>query len=406
MTTTTDMAARPYSASTDANLLAAATSLIPALRSRSAETDALARLPDATIAEFEEARLFEMLVPKKYGGLQSSLRTFMDVVVEVGRGDGSAAWTLSLTSANIWMAAVMYPGHVADEVFSNGRGFRTTGVLTPRSVKTRNVDGGVVIEEGTWGFNSGVYHAQWDILTIPLFNDAGQMIDSGSALVPTSQITLLDDWDTIGLRGSGSTSISVKDVFVPNERIARMSKNLQEDYASKELRDEPLYRMPLIPFLTTKLVFPSLGMAKAALELFLEKAPHRSVPYTFYEKLDEAPITHLQVAEASSKIDAAELLLGQSVDDLEESNASNIKMPLERRARVWRNAGAASRLIWEAVDLLAGASGGSFAQVKNPMNRLWRDVRVASMHGGIVPSSTMEIFGRILSGKAPNTPLL
>jgi len=392
-------------ATTDVNLVAAATALIPTLRSRSSETDALARLPDSTIADLEKAHLFDMLVPKIYGGLQCSLRTFMDAVVELGRGDGSAAWTVALLSSSTWMAATLYPKHVVDEVFSGGK-FRTGGVLAPRTVKAKRVDGGVLIEEGSWSFNSGVDHAQWDILGIPIFDESGQFIDSGSALIPVSQVTLLHDWDTIGLRGSGSTSVAVKDVFVPNERIALLSKTLQEDYASTHLRDEPLYRLALIPFLATKLVFPALGIAKAALELFLEKAPHRGIAYTWYEKQDEAAITHLQAGEASAKIDAAELMLRRSVDVLEASAASGTRMALEQRARIRRDAGAASQSIWEAMDLLAGASGGSFAYTKNPMNRLWRDARVAGMHGGLNASANLELFGRILCKKEPNIPLL
>jgi alkylation response protein AidB-like acyl-CoA dehydrogenase len=392
-------------ATTDVNLVAAATALIPTLRSRSSETDALARLPDSTIADLEKAHLFDMLVPKIYGGLQCSLRTFMDAVVELGRGDGSAAWTVALLSSSTWMAATLYPKHVVDEVFSGGK-FRTGGVLAPRTVKAKRVDGGVLIEEGSWSFNSGVDHAQWDILGIPVFDESGQFVDSGSALIPVSQVTLLHDWDTIGLRGSGSTSVAVKDVFVPNERIALLSKTLQEDYASTHLRDEPLYRLALVPFLATKLVFPVLGIAKAALELFLEKAPHRGIAYTWYEKQDEAAITHLQAGEASAKIDAAELMLRRSVDVLEASAASGTRMALEQRARIRRDAGAASQSIWEAMDLLAGASGGSFAYTKNPMNRLWRDARVAGMHGGLNASANLELFGRILCKKEPNIPLL
>jgi 3-hydroxy-9,10-secoandrosta-1,3,5(10)-triene-9,17-dione monooxygenase len=390
---------------TDLNLAAAATSLISTLRSRSSETDALARLPDATVADLEKAHLFDMLVPKMYGGRQCSLRTFMDVVVELGRGDGSAAWVVALLSASTWMAATLYPKHVVDEIFSGGN-FRTAGVLVPRKVKTKRVNGGVLIEEGLWNFNSGVYHAQWDILSIPIFDESGQFLDSGSALIPTSEVRLLHDWDSIGLRGSGSTSIEVKDVFVSNERIALLSKTLVEDYASTHLRDEPLYRLALVPFLATKLVFPGLGIAKAALELFLEKAPHRGIAYTWYEKQDEAAITHLQAGEASAKIDAAELMLRRSFDVLEASAASGTRMALEQRARIRRDAGTASQLIWEAMDLLAGASGGSFAYAKNPMNRLWRDVRVAGMHGGLNASANMELFGRILCKKEPNTPLL
>ena len=137
-----------------------------------------------------------------------------------------------------------------------------------------------------------------------------------------------------------------------------------------------------------------------------DKRSADAFPYTSHEKQDEAAITDLQVGEASAKIDAAELMLRRSVDEIEASAASSTRMTVERRGRIRRDAGAASRLIWEAVDLLAGASGGSFAYTKNPMNRLWRDARVAGMHGGLNASANLELFGRILCKKEPNIPLL
>jgi 3-hydroxy-9,10-secoandrosta-1,3,5(10)-triene-9,17-dione monooxygenase len=402
---TMNVAATLEPASVSADVVAAAAALVPTLRSRSSETDRLARLPDATIADFERARLFDMLVPAMYGGLQCPLRTYMDAVVQVGRGDGSAAWTLALLSVGTWMATTFFPKRVIDDRYSESGMFRSATVLAPSRVKTRPVVGGVLIEEGLWSFNSGVHHAQWDSLGIPIHDEVGQIVGRGSALIPMSQITLLNDWDTIGLRGSGSTSVTVKDVFVPNERIALLSKALQEDYASTHL-PKRLYRLPLVPLLATNLVFPALGMAKAALELFLEKAPNRGIAYTWYEKQDEAAVTHLQVGEVSAKIDAAELILRRSVDELEASADRGVSMTRGQRARIWRDAGFASQLLWESVDKLAAASGGTFAQTANAMNRLWRDVRVAGLHGALCTSTTMELFGRMLSGKEPNNALI
>jgi 3-hydroxy-9,10-secoandrosta-1,3,5(10)-triene-9,17-dione monooxygenase len=400
-----DVATTLDAATVSVDVVAAASALVPKLRSRSVETDRLARLPDATIADFEQARLFDMLVPTMYGGLQCPLRSYMDAVVQVGRGDGSAAWTLALLSVGTWMATTFYPKAVTDERYLEPGMFLSATVLSPRKVKTRSVGGGIVIEEGLWSFNSGAHHARWDNLGIPIHDEAGQLVGRGSALIPMSQIAFLNDWDAIGLRGSGSTSVTVKDVFVPNERIALFSKILKEDYPSVHLPSR-LYRMPLVPFLATNLVFPALGIAKAALELFLEKTPTRGIAFTWYEKQDEAAVTHLQVGEVSAKIDAAELILQRSVDELETTADCGVKMTREQRVRIWRDAGFASQLIWEAVDKLAAASGGSFAAAANPMNRLWRDLRVAGLHGGICTSTTMELFGRIVSGKEPNTALI
>jgi 3-hydroxy-9,10-secoandrosta-1,3,5(10)-triene-9,17-dione monooxygenase len=193
---------------------------------------------------------------------------------------------------------------------------------------------------------------------------------------------------------------------VPHERISLLSKTLQEDRPASRIHDEPLYGLPLVPFFATKLVFPILGMAKAALELFVEKAPHRGIPYTIYERQDEASVTHLLLGEASSKIDAAETVLRRSARELDASVNGGRRMTLEQRARIWRDAGFACRSLWEAIDMLAGASGGSFANADNPMNRLWRDTRVASLHGGLSTSTAMELFGRLLSGQKSHVPLL
>jgi 3-hydroxy-9,10-secoandrosta-1,3,5(10)-triene-9,17-dione monooxygenase len=134
-------------------------------------------------------------------------------------------------------------------------------------------------------------------------------------------------------------------------------------------------------------------MAKAMFEMFAIGTAKRGIAFTRYERQDEAGLTH-----------AAEALLRRSVDSLETTATGGAPMPLEQRIRIWRDAGFASQLIWEAADLMAGASGGAIANIGNPMSRLWRDVRVAGLHGAICTSTTMEVFGRVLLGKTPNTP--
>ncbi|WP_420992965.1 acyl-CoA dehydrogenase family protein [Cupriavidus sp. 30B13] len=396
----------PASPATPAELVRRATAMVPALRARTAEVDTLARLPETTIRELDEARIFDLMVPRTHGGLQTSVRTYMEVVTEIGRGDGSAAWACALINICNWMVAALYPQHVTDEIFAAGGKIRTSGVLSPRVAKVRREQGGYLIEEGLWGFNSGVYHAQWDLLGIPLVDETGVAADQGLALIPTEQVTLLHDWDTIGLRGSGSTSVSVKNVFVPDERIAALSAAIEGQYASAHLGGEALYRTAFVPFLAIILVFPAMGIARAALELFLQKLPGRPIQYTWYEKQAEAAVTHLQVGEASAKIDAAQLVIARCVDELDASAARGEYMDVETRARIRRDTGYAGKLIWEAVDILATASGGSLAGSRNPFNRIWRDARIANLHGIVCPTTNLELFGRILCGQVPNTPLV
>jgi alkylation response protein AidB-like acyl-CoA dehydrogenase len=398
--------ATPVASTADRDLIAAAAALIPVLRARSNETAGLAKLPEATIADLEAARLFDMTVPGMYGGLQTSLRTLMEVIVQLARGDGSVAWTVDLLSSATWSAAAMFPKSVTDVVFAPGKNARVAGSMNFGNATTRRVDGGIIIEEGIWHFNSGVEHAGWDILGIAVAGEAGDAVDRFNALLPISDVTPLHDWNTSGLRGSGSTSVAVKNVFVPHERLVNLGNCLREEYGAFHLQHEPLYRMPLVAMLATKLVFPALGMAKVALELFVEIAPHRSIAFTPYDKQNEAVVTHLQVAEASMKIDTAELLLQRAADELDGIVSTGGTLPFAERIRIRRDAGYANQLVWEAMEILANASGGSFASVENGMNRIWQDVRVASLHGGVTCSTVMELFGRVMCGLPPNTPLI
>ena len=390
----------------DPAVVARASALIPTLRARAKETDALSKLPDTTIKDLNDARLLELLTPRRYGGLQTNVATYKAACAEIGRGCGSAGWIVALTNICNWLAATMYPQAVTDEMFGRPGGVRGCGVLPPRKAKVRKVNGGMHIDEGLWGFNSGVYHANLDMLGIPVLDDDGKVIDEGLAIVPMEKVEILNDWDTIGLRGSGSSSVAVRDCFVPMERIASIPKAIQGQFNSRHLDDQPLYRLPFVPFLSLLLSFPQLGAGKGALDVFLEKMPSRGIQYTSYTKQAEAPVTHLQVAEASAKLDAAEAVIDRAIEAIEDAARADESMEFNARAKVRRDAGMASQLIWEAVDTLASGCGGSFAASGNLVNRYWRDVRIAGLHGVLCTTTSFELYGRLLSGQEANTPLV
>src|SRR5216683_5896102 len=139
----------------DPDVVAKADALRLTLRERATDTDRLARLPEATVADLEQARLFEITTPRRNGGLQLDVRTFMDAMVALGRGDASVSWVATLVNINNWFIATLFPPQVSEEVFAKP-GARVAAVLQPRSCKLRRVRGGFHIEEGLWPFNSAV----------------------------------------------------------------------------------------------------------------------------------------------------------------------------------------------------------------------------------------------------------
>ena len=388
------------------DLRAYAASLIPTLKARARETAALGRLPAETIADLEAGGLLSMTTPRKYGGPSVSVRTFLEVVAELGKADASVAWVTALTNVSTWSAATFFGERAAEELFGDGPKARVVGVLSPRKAVVKKVEGGYLIEEGLWGFNSGIYHANWDLLGIPIVDAAGNVIDQGVSLVPTSQVKILDDWNVIGISGSGSSSVSVSNVFVPDARVTSVSKAITGDYESRHLADEPLYSVACMPMLAIILAFPALGLGVAALETFLEGLPRRGIQYSWYTKQAEAPVTHLMVGEASAKLEGARAILEKHADALDACARDGRYMEFLDRARVRRDVGFAEKLLWEAVDMLATASGGSLAAVGNPFNRLWQDARIASLHGIVTPATNFETYGRILCGMEPGTPFI
>jgi len=380
------------------DVVARAGALRSTLRERSTETDRLAKLPEATVADLEETRLFEITTPRLYGGLQLDVRTYMEAMVELGRGDASVSWAATLVNINNWFVATLFPPQVSEEVFANP-GTRVAAVLQPRSCKVRRVSGGFHIEEGLWPFNSGVYHAQWDMLGFPARDEAGAYL--AFALLPLSDIQILDDWDTIGIRGSGSSSVAVRDVFVPDIRVARADSAQPGKYSSTQLEHEWLYRAAFIPLGQIIIAFPALGAGLAALDAFMAQLPRRAIAYSPYSKQGEAPVTHLQLGEASAKIDTARMIIEHAADEIQRHAKAGCVIDQMSQARIRRDTGFASRLIWEGIDILAGASGGSFASVANPLNRIWRDARVAGLHATLVPSTVFELYGRMMCGLAP-----
>lgn len=381
------------------DIVARARSLVPRLREAQAEIDRLARIPDELVEAFEAAGIYALTIPKAYGGQECSVSTWREVVTELGRGDAGAAWAVTLVTACNWMAAGLYPRHVADEVFAKP-GTRVAGVFSPRGVKARRAQGGIIVEQGIWFFNSGVYQADWDLLGVPMLNEAGEQTGAGVAIVPMSDVKLLNDWDTSGLRGSGSTNVTMEDVFIPDERIVGLQAS-NDGRQARTFPDAALYKSAFAPLMVSCLAFPTLGAGMHMVEEFMQTLPKRDIKLTPYTKQGEAPGTHIMLGEATAKLDAAKLLMWKATADIDEWAGRGEYMPEADRARLVRDSAYADQLVWEAVDLIASAAGGSFARRVNVLNRVWQDVKVANMHPFITQTVNYEAYGRLLCGVRP-----
>lgn len=385
-----------------AELVRRASELVQLIRDNATWSEDNRRIPDDVLAALADAGLLRTRVPAQYGGYEANVRTLVDVITELGRGDASAAWTFSVWSICSWLVG-LFPDEVQDEVFATPN-VRVCGLLSPTGM-AEPADGGLVVN-GRWGFNTGALHSQWNSLVAMAPAPGGDGLWPVMALVPMSELQIVDDWHTTGLRGSGSVTVVAENVLVPMRRVLPMVPALQGHVGTARNADNPVYRTPLMLTAAASTVGTVVGQAKAAGELFFDRLPGRKITYTTYDHQGEAPVTHLQVARAAVRVDEAEFHAHRAADLLDGKGVSGEPWTIEERARVRLDLGRAYELAQEAVGIYHTASGASSIYTNVPIQRVQRDVQALNLHAILHPDNNYELYGRILCGLEPNTAYL
>lgn len=346
------------------------------------------------------AKLFNLLVPERLGGPGASARTMIEVLIELGRGDGSAGWTAALVNACTWFC-VTYGEQAQQDVWGDNPDAKACGIFFPGMTRRHElgtgekVDGGYVLS-GRYPYASGNVVADWATLGMLVDGPNGPTMAMG--IVGCEDWTVEDTWFTLGMRGTGSNTLVVDEVFVPDHRIQTFDALATGDYATPFKDCEPLSRASFLPVGTVILAAPAVGLAKAALQYSLEKLPQRSVGYTVYTEARNSPTHQLAIAQAASNIDAAHLLLGRAADDIDTFAAAGGYPADQARARIRMDTGHAVTLCEKAIDLLMTANGaGAFAQ-DGLLGRIWRDANTGGRHAFATPEIGKEVYGRLLLG--------
>ena len=387
----------------DAELVARAERLVPELRERVATAERLRRLPDENVAAVRSAGLFKVLQPRSFGGHQASLRTHIDVVATLARGCAATGWCAGVIHAHSWLMG-LFPWQAQEDAYGSDPDTIISAVISPRGAAKR-VEGGYLLS-GAWTFCSGCEHARFLLLGAAVQDDAGANVDEGDLLVPVGDVTIKDDWNVIGLRGTGSCSIVAENVFVPGHRYLSLPAAIAGKAPGIEQQQGWLYRAAAVPVLALAITPAALGIAEAALATFIQRLPGREVAYTQREMQKDMAVTHLQVAEAGTKIDTARLILYHCADEIEAAARAGDTMAFTKRARVRMDCAWAVRLCVEGVEILMLASGGSGISESNAVQRAWRDLHAINMHGLLNLQTNQEMYGRVLLGLKPNTPLI
>jgi alkylation response protein AidB-like acyl-CoA dehydrogenase len=381
-----------------ATLIARAASLRPLLERNAERTEAERRLPDEVVQALRETGLCALMVPKRFGGYQTSIRTYIDVLSELGCGCGSTAWVASLINICAWLAS-LFPERAQRDIWESNPDAWAAGSLAPNGSETP-VEGGWRVT-GRWPWASGSLHAQWGACGIHMKDERGEMINFGLSLMPMNQLTIEDTWFMAGMKGTGSNTIVAKDVFVPEHRFLPYPRAFGGEYRT-EFTDEAVYRVALVPVTVLILAAAQIGVARAALEHVVGKSRSRGITHTNFPLQAESAGFQMQVAEAAMKIDTAVLHVRRAADDLDRAAEEGRHMDLTARARVRIDTALAARCCREAVEVLVAAHGTSSLADSNRLQRLWRDVHTASHHAITEWQVNLEVYGKALLGVEPN----
>jgi alkylation response protein AidB-like acyl-CoA dehydrogenase len=384
-----------------ADVVERAVKIRPVLRANAEQADHDRMLPPATVDALLDNELINLMVPRRFGGLQCNVRTYVDTVIEIARGDSSAGWYGFILNCAGWVTG-MYPEAAQKEVWGKNPKAITSSILAPTATATP-VEGGVRLT-GEWAFASGCRHANWAQVAYPILED-GAMVDTGLALVPIEEMTFKDTWFMAGMSGTRSDTIATRATFVPDHRILRMSQWLSRETLT-EYQDEAEYRTCNKVALQVMTVPPVLGIAQAALDETLERlkaAPGKRIAYSYVTDSRTFSGTQSSVARAAILIDSAILQTRRWADEMDVYAQRDEAFPLLEQTKAQMSTAFAIRSCQEAMRLLLNVQGASSFASSNPMQRLWRDFEVASRHGLLNAELIEDVYGKALLGVTDDT---
>ena len=372
--------------------------VVPDLQTLCLDEEKAGRLSDRTIATLARIGVYDMSIPLEYGGSAMSTLDQLRVYTAVAKIAGSTGWVSWVTTTHVrWIA--MFSEQAREEVYGmDWHAPRVSGVIAPTGPgRARAVEGGYMLQ-GKWPFCSGCRHTAWSIL--------GGLCDrpDGSkevilSLVPHTDLTILDDWAVSGMKATGSNTVQLAtEVFVPHYRTISMMDAFIGRWASEPL-SQPLYKNHFGAYTTLLSGATPLGMAKGALDYYMAHIGKRAITSTDYKVQADAPITHLQLVEAISRIDAAEMLLAADAKEIDRRAMQGESCDELFRAKVRYNVARSVRDCSKAIEILHRGSGASTILEKNPMQRYARDARVATVHAQFNYETCAEDYGRALCGK-------
>ena len=351
-------------------------------------------LPQDIRNALHEARIFRLLLPRTYDGEEVEPATFVAAVEEIAKADASTAWCMAQGSGCSMAAAYLDPG-VAREIFGGPQAVLAWGPVGPNA-KATAVDGGFRVN-GTWLYASGSRHADWlgghchlvDAQGEPCVGADGKPIER-TMLFPKISATVRDVWQVMGLKGTGSDTYTVADLFVP----ARYT--FTREAAADRRESGALYRFTTFQLFGASFAGVALGIARATLDAFIEMASTK-IPMLAAKPLRENAVVQSHVAMAEAKLRASRAFLMQALDQMWDAAVAGKDFTLQQRATLRLAAVYAIHQSKDVVDSAYHLAGGSAVFENQAFERRLRDIHAVTQQ---VQSQLVnfEVAGQVFLG--------
>jgi len=358
--------------------------------------------PAENIELLRSIKFMRAFQPKKYGGLEISMPEFGDCVAALAGACAGTAWAASLLATHSHQMA-LFPALAQEEFWGGDPDATASSSIAPFG-KIREVEGGVVIN-GDMRWSSGCDFAQWAILGF-FRHDAGGKAVYCFGVVPRFQYEIIDDWYVAGIKASGTKTLALKDVFIPEHRIQSARDMMTGNSGGFGLYpDSKIFYSPYRPYFASGFSAVSLGIAERMLEVFKEKTRGRVRAYTLAEAGTATPAL-MRLAESTHQVGAARALLEKTWDDQAEHSEAR-RYPDQRTLSFWRtNQAYVVKMCIEAVDRLFEAMGGGAWYDNNEAQRLFRDSHMTGAHAYTDYDICKQILGRELMGLEPDPTMV
>ena len=375
--------------------------LVPMVAAHAAEAERERKPVDAVMRAIEDTGAYKFFVPKRYGGYEFSLTSFMEIGMLLGEGCLSTGWVVTFCMEHNWLLG-LFNEQAQDEIFGQQPYIIAPGALAPKGTATP-VDGGYRIN-GRWEWGTGVMHADWVMVGALTANGDPENPELCMYLIPRDQVNVLDTWHVAGMVGTGSNDIEVTDVVVPGHLRQNITHMRDGGSPGAALHGSATYRMPMMPVLGLTAAAPAVGAARKAVALFRERLSRRDV-YGTQEKQSQRAMAQARLANVQIAVENAETLLLHIARQVMDWGESGRRCETEQRAHLRLQIATVVRQARDVVRDVVEASGAHAHFLESPLQRSLRDLHTLSCHTVFDMDVGAELYGRLLLGLPPNAPV-